>query len=863
MKKLLTAITLFLTLLFTFTFPIPTFANPSPTITRLSGTDRYSTATSIARQGWTQSDYCILTYGENYPDALSAVPLAKKYNAPILLTTSSSIPDTTKQELIDLQTKNVIIIGGTGVISTSVESELQSMGITPTRIAGLDRYETSIKIAQQFSSPTEVFVATGEDYPDALSIASIAGIKQDPIILVPKDTLPDVVKNYISSLNVNKTYAIGDSSIIDDSVCNQFPNPERIVGVDKYERNVAIDKKFENNFNSDSVCLATGEGFADALTGAVYASKLSEPIVLVNNASPDNTKSYYQQRLDYATNVYIFGGAGVVSDSLIQGLTETTNHTTPSPNPGKSNISRVNVTTVAGMAPALPSAVTATMSDGTTRTVNVTWASIDASQYATPGTFTVSGIANSNVQAMANVTVTYASISCFGLFVPSNINSVLGDSQIITLKAWDTYGNPIPNQKIYLQTGTNGLWITQVNGNYITGNVNMGTLSSTSTQTVNTPVPLFNIGTGASAPAYSSASVTGLTANHLNDNINPVIALTTGADGTVSITLADGNVTYVSNTASATATNSYTVDSGTPINQLHLNFFPNLAQTRSLGSTLVNWTEVPTPSISNVNAINIKTTAGTAPVLPTTVTANMSDDTTSNVAVTWSNIDASQYASAGTFTVNGTIDNSTVQAVANVTVNVAVAPTITITSASVINGTITVTLSRPTWSDYSVPIAKPAITDFSVTASGVAVTPTAISTTGAVVNLTVPTTTTDQPIVYSVSYQGGTSVVANKQVTDVEPNSVMVGQPFNVVLVAVTDGGYNWTYTTDTEAVKFVQLTSSSLCEPMVLGTCTEEVFTFRATQAGSFKLHFSEERWWVGADGSPLENSDYTINVK
>ncbi|MDR3586725.1 MAG: cell wall-binding repeat-containing protein [Desulfosporosinus sp.] len=317
-------ISLLLTLIITFSFSIQTFADSSAIVTRLAGADRYATAQAIAKKGWTQSDYAVLAYGENYPDALAAVVLAKKYNAPILLTDTRSMPDVTKQTLTDLQVKHVFVIGGTGVISTSVETELQAMGITPTRLAGQDRYETAVKIAEQINTPSELIVTTGEDYSDALSIAPIAGTKQIPIILVPKDYLPDSVKTYISTLKVDKTYVIGDSSIIKDNVFNQFPNQERIVGADKYERNIAIDKEFNSNFNSASMCITTGEGFADALTGAAYAAKISEPIILVNNSPTKATKDYYQERLTNANDVYIFGGTGVISDTLIQGLSDST-----------------------------------------------------------------------------------------------------------------------------------------------------------------------------------------------------------------------------------------------------------------------------------------------------------------------------------------------------------------------------------------------------------------------------------------------------------------------------------------------------------------------------------------------------------
>ena len=176
---------------------------------------------------------------------------------------------------------------------------------------------------------------------------------------------------------------------------------------------------------------------------------------------------------------------------------------------------------------------------------------------------------------------------------PNSVNEVLGGSQNITLTCQDAYGNLISNETVYLGTGIQGLWITQVNGKTITGSVNMGTTSSPSMQTVNTPVPLFNLGNGASAPAYPSVSVTGLNASHLNDNTSPVIALPTGEDGTISVTLADGNVKYVANSGSITAKNSYIVDPGTSISQQNLEFFFNSAQAGKVGWIVLNWGSSP------------------------------------------------------------------------------------------------------------------------------------------------------------------------------------------------------------------------------------------------------------------------------
>ncbi|WP_072771509.1 cell wall-binding repeat-containing protein [Desulfitobacterium chlororespirans] len=325
MRKIITGSLLILAFVFTFCFPAATMADTSPTVTRLAGYDRYETAAEIAKSGWTKSDYAVLAYGENYPDALTAVPLAYKYDAPILLTKSNSMPEVTKRVISGLQVKNVIIIGGTGVIYASVEEELEAMGIDVNRVFGYDRYETAVEVAKQITAAQdspELFVVTGEDYPDALSVGSIAGFKQMPIILVPSDGVPDSVKNYVSSANVNKSYVIGYSDVVSDLVYNEFPKAERILGVDKYSRNIAVNQKFENEFKSEKICLATGEVFADALSGGAYAAKIGEPVILVNNDPPDNIKSYYQQRAAKANKVSVFGGTGIVPERVIENLNQ-------------------------------------------------------------------------------------------------------------------------------------------------------------------------------------------------------------------------------------------------------------------------------------------------------------------------------------------------------------------------------------------------------------------------------------------------------------------------------------------------------------------------------------------------------------
>ncbi|MGH4139578.1 cell wall-binding repeat-containing protein [Clostridium sp.] len=298
-------------------------ATSSINLVRLGGVDRYQTATAISQSGWkTISGYAVLATGNDYPDALSAAPLAKKYNAPILLTDKNSIPQTVITELKRLSVAHIFITGGTGVVSKSIENQLNAMGIATERLGGADRFETSIKIAEKLGGISgEIMVTNGMQYADALSASSIAAKKGIPIILVSKDVLPASTNTFISNKSFTKTYILGDTDLISNYVANKFPTIERIVGSNQYERNINIIKRFESDINFKSICVATGKDFPDALSGSAIAAMNSTAIVLVDdNNLKDITTNYISGKLAQVNDVYIFGLQGAVSDATINTL---------------------------------------------------------------------------------------------------------------------------------------------------------------------------------------------------------------------------------------------------------------------------------------------------------------------------------------------------------------------------------------------------------------------------------------------------------------------------------------------------------------------------------------------------------------
>lgn len=293
---------------------------------RLSGESRYDTAVEVSKKGWSTSGKAVIATGGDFPDALSAAPLAAYQNAPLLLTKTDSIPQSVKDELKRLKVKEVTLIGGQGAISPMVEMELNELGIKATaikRISGKNRYETSVNIAKQMKTSTQAVVATGSTFADALSIAPVAGSQKMPILLTKPNGLPAEVKAHFAAKAYSKTFIIGGKGAVSDSTAKEVKNPVRLSGASRYETNSAVITHFKGSFGGEYMYLSTGANYPDALAGSVLASKSKAPLVLTAPNGPNAaTVKTVQEQLKYVTGIYILGGEGALPTQSIQQLFE-------------------------------------------------------------------------------------------------------------------------------------------------------------------------------------------------------------------------------------------------------------------------------------------------------------------------------------------------------------------------------------------------------------------------------------------------------------------------------------------------------------------------------------------------------------
>ncbi|MDR3287855.1 MAG: cell wall-binding repeat-containing protein [Peptococcaceae bacterium] len=310
---------IFLTALFFSVLCLPLTADAADPVSRLAGANRYETAADIAAQGWPNgADIAILAYGENFPDALSSVPLAQKLNAPILLTETNRLTPVTQDALQSRRVRQVIIVGGTGVVSATVERQLSDMGISYIRLAGLDRYATSVEIAKYMGSDSgQLIVTTGNDFPNALIISSYAGQKGIPILLADNQAT-DGLKSYLSGRNIQKTYLISTASDLPSSLIQLCPNPTLIQGADATDTNLKVLEKFDFDYTFDNVYLATDQAFADALSGSALAAKAGAPIVLLSKTADSRITEYLSAKSQNIRQFTVLGGEGAVTSALVQ-----------------------------------------------------------------------------------------------------------------------------------------------------------------------------------------------------------------------------------------------------------------------------------------------------------------------------------------------------------------------------------------------------------------------------------------------------------------------------------------------------------------------------------------------------------------
>ena len=287
---------------------------------RIPGDDRVETAINISKSEYPSADTVIVVRKDLFPDSMTATVLSKQLNAPILLTGSNKLDERVKAEIKRLGAKDVIIVGGVNSVSAGVQNELKAFDKdTVERIAGIDRYGTSVAVANRvvgISGLThKAVIASGEVFPDALAVSPFAAKNAYPILLVKKNLVPTEVNNAFAKLSIKETYLVGGEDTISKSTEGKLPKVlERMAGKNRYETSVQIAKaKFPQ---SERAYMASGEVFADALVIGPVGAKYNAPILLTPSKNASKPVADYIKASKISKLIAV-GGERYVPDKVM------------------------------------------------------------------------------------------------------------------------------------------------------------------------------------------------------------------------------------------------------------------------------------------------------------------------------------------------------------------------------------------------------------------------------------------------------------------------------------------------------------------------------------------------------------------
>ncbi|PMC59585.1 N-acetylmuramoyl-L-alanine amidase [Finegoldia magna] len=195
-------------------------------VTRIAGRDRYETSAKVAAMS--KKKNVVIASGENFSDPLYASSYAYSNNAKILLSSGKTLSRQTRDYLLRNKSSigKMTVVGGGQSISSATVRYIQSVtGKNVSRISGRSRYDGSVKVANSMNKD-KVFIASGEDFADALAISPLAQKLNAPILLSSRSKLDTSVIAFLNNFkkSIKDVYIVGGYRTIDNNVYGTVKN---------------------------------------------------------------------------------------------------------------------------------------------------------------------------------------------------------------------------------------------------------------------------------------------------------------------------------------------------------------------------------------------------------------------------------------------------------------------------------------------------------------------------------------------------------------------------------------------------------------------------------------------------------------
>ena len=271
----------------------------------------------------------MLARHDAFADALAGAALAGTNGCVLFTTGGPDAPlDPATREEIDRVLYSgapVRILGGPQAVSTGAEQELRDAGYRIQRLQGETRYETAAVIAAQvreeFPFSTDAILASGVDFPDAVTGGAYSARTGIPILLSEPGVLHPAAAKAIEELRVAHTFVLGGTAALSDAVAAAVPDAERIAGPNRMGTAAAIATTlWSRELGEDTpgvvlVNLERPDAWAAALAAAPLAAQRGAPQVGVGATYPEETATYLEG-LPAVSDLFVIGGLGYVTEEI-------------------------------------------------------------------------------------------------------------------------------------------------------------------------------------------------------------------------------------------------------------------------------------------------------------------------------------------------------------------------------------------------------------------------------------------------------------------------------------------------------------------------------------------------------------------
>lgn len=299
-------------------------------VERIGGDTRIETAIKASDKAYPSKADAVVVAGWNgQVDALTGTLLASAKDAPLLMVSDKDADiESVKAQIAKLGAKTVYLLGGESAVSAKVANALDVEGVTIDRVSGKGRFATAVEVAKRSeTTSTHAFITAdgrnGTRLADALSAGPAAGVKNSPILLTSRDSLPEETKAALKDMGIKSVTVVGGTAAVSNDVLEALQadlgkaNVGRVYGAGRIETALKIAEEFFPGAKNAVIAndgRSTNENYADALVGGYFGAKMKAPVLLTQpGALSEDVKNFLGTNSSFA---YVLGATGVVSKDV-------------------------------------------------------------------------------------------------------------------------------------------------------------------------------------------------------------------------------------------------------------------------------------------------------------------------------------------------------------------------------------------------------------------------------------------------------------------------------------------------------------------------------------------------------------------